>query len=154
MKKLRYGENPHQKAVVYSSDSLGKGIINGTQVHGKEMSFNNIIDGNTAWQIVNEFSETSCAIIKHANPCGLALDESQANAFKKAFDGDQVSAYGGIVAFNKILEEVCLLDQIYIRDSKLKIKDLLNQLIAKLGENIHISRFTRFQVGETSQDGE
>ena len=55
---------------------------------------------------------------------------------------------------NKILEEVCLLDQIYIRDSKLKIKDLLNQLIAKLGENIHISRFTRFQVGETSQDGE
>ncbi len=55
---------------------------------------------------------------------------------------------------NKILEEVCLLDQVYIRDSKLKIKDLLNQLIAKLGENIHISRFTRFQVGETSQDGE
>ena len=105
LKKLRYGENPHQEAAVYSSESLGKGIINGTQVHGKEMSFNNIIDGNTAWQIVNDFSETACAIIKHANPCGLAIDDIQANAFKKAFDGDQVSAYGGIVAFNKILEE-------------------------------------------------
>ena len=105
LKKLRYGENPHQQATLYSSGALGSGIINGTQIHGKEMSFNNIIDGNTAWQIVNDFDQNSCVIIKHANPCGLATAADQSTAFKKAFEGDKVSAYGGIVSFNKILEE-------------------------------------------------
>ena len=105
LKKLRYGENPHQQATLYSSGALGSGIINGTQIHGKEMSFNNIIDGNTAWQIVNDFDQNSCVIIKHANPCGLSIAVDQSTAFKKAFEGDKVSAYGGIVSFNKILEE-------------------------------------------------
>ena len=105
IKKLRYGENPHQEANLYKSSNLGSGIINGMQIHGKEMSFNNIIDGSTAWQIVNDFNDNSCVIIKHANPCGLASADSQPEAFQKAFDGDQVSAYGGIVAFNNIVEE-------------------------------------------------
>ena len=105
IKKLRYGENPHQEANLYKSANLGSGIINGVQIHGKEMSFNNIIDGNTAWQIVNDFNDNSCAIIKHANPCGLASAPSQSDAFQKAFDGDQVSAYGGIVAFNNEVDE-------------------------------------------------
>ena len=69
------------------------------------MSFNNIIDGNTAWQIVNDFDDNSCVIVKHANPCGLASGSFQSDSFQKAFDGDQVSAYGGIVAFNNIVEE-------------------------------------------------
>ena len=84
IKKLRYGENPHQEAKLYKSANLGSGIINGVQIHGKEMSFNNIIDGNTAWQIVNDFNDNSCAIIKHANPCGLASAPSQSDAFQKA----------------------------------------------------------------------
>ena len=105
IKKLRYGENPHQEANLYKSAKLGSGIINGIQIHGKEMSFNNIIDGNTAWQIVNDFNANSCVIVKHANPCGLASGSFQSDAFQKAFDGDQVSAYGGIVAFNNIVEE-------------------------------------------------
>ncbi len=105
IKKLRYGENPHQEANLYKSSNLGSGIINGMQIHGKEMSFNNIIDGSTAWQIVNDFNDNSCVIVKHANPCGLASADSQPEAFQKAFDGDQVSAYGGIVAFNNIVEE-------------------------------------------------
>ena len=105
IKKLRYGENPHQEANLYKSAKLGSGIINGIQIHGKEMSFNNIIDGNTAWQIVNDFNANSCVIVKHANPCGLASGSFQSDAFQKAFDGDQVSAYGGIVAFNNMVEE-------------------------------------------------
>ena len=105
IKKLRYGENPHQEANLYKSAKLGSGIINGIQIHGKEMSFNNIIDGNTAWQIVNDFNDNSCVIVKHANPCGLASGSFQSDAFQKAFDGDQVSAYGGIVAFNNMVEE-------------------------------------------------
>ena len=105
IKKLRYGENPHQEANLYKSAKLGSGIINGIQIHGKEMSFNNIIDGNTAWQIVNDFNANSCVIVKHANPCGLASGSFQSDTFQKAFDGDQVSAYGGIVAFNNMVEE-------------------------------------------------
>ena len=105
IKKLRYGENPHQEANLYKSSNFGSGIINGMQIHGKEMSFNNIIDGNTAWQIVNDFDDNSCVIVKHANPCGLASADSQSEAFQKAFDGDQVSAYGGIVSFNNTVEE-------------------------------------------------
>jgi phosphoribosylaminoimidazolecarboxamide formyltransferase/IMP cyclohydrolase len=105
VKKLRYGENPHQKAHLFQSEELGNGIINGNQLHGKEMSYNNIIDGNTAWQIVNDFNKNTCVIIKHANPCGLATSDDQVQAFQNAFDGDQVSAYGGIVAFNKTLTE-------------------------------------------------
>ena len=105
IQKLRYGENPHQEANLYKSANLGSGIINGIQIHGKEMSFNNIIDGNTAWQIINDFDDNSCVIVKHANPCGLASGSFQSDAFQKAFDGDQVSAYGGIVAFNNIVEE-------------------------------------------------
>jgi len=105
IKKLRYGENPHQEANLYKSSNLGSGIIDGIQIHGKEMSFNNIIDGNTAWQIVNDFNNSTCVIIKHANPCGLASGTFQSDAFQKAFDGDQVSAYGGIVAFNNIVDE-------------------------------------------------
>jgi len=99
--ELRYGENPHQKAALYANAPETGGVVGAEQLHGKELSYNNILDADAAWRSVNEFSEQAVSIIKHTNSCGLAVDENQAEAFRKAFAGDPVSAYGGIVGFNR-----------------------------------------------------
>jgi phosphoribosylaminoimidazolecarboxamide formyltransferase / IMP cyclohydrolase len=96
---LRYGENPHQKAALYQTSTSG-GIANAAVLAGKEMSFNNYVDAEAAWQLVCDFEQTACAIIKHTNPAGVGLDETAAEAYKKALATDPVSAFGGIVAFN------------------------------------------------------
>lgn len=102
---LRYGENPHQKAALYVNDDgeIG-GIANAELLHGKEMSFNNYVDANAAWDLVNEFSERACAIIKHTNPSGVGVGETNLEAYKRALATDTVSAFGGIVAFNKLVD--------------------------------------------------
>src|SRR3989339_1165296 len=100
---LRYGENPHQMAAFYK-DSMGVydgAIVNAIQLHGKELSFNNIVDLDSAWNIVNYFADTTVAIIKHNNPCGAAKGKTPAEAFKKAFECDTVSAFGSIIACNR-----------------------------------------------------
>ena len=102
---LRYGENPHQNAAVYSKIPSTGGLSWATQVQGKELSFNNILDAEAAWNTVTDFNQSTVAIIKHHNPCGLATHEDQVAAYKLAFEGDPVSAYGGIVAFNRIVDE-------------------------------------------------
>jgi phosphoribosylaminoimidazolecarboxamide formyltransferase / IMP cyclohydrolase len=96
---LRYGENPHQKAALYS-DGGDTGIANGAQLQGKELSFNNIVDMQAAWDLSTEFQEPFCAIIKHTNPCGSALGKNLAEAFQRAFECDPVSAFGGVIALN------------------------------------------------------
>jgi phosphoribosylaminoimidazolecarboxamide formyltransferase/IMP cyclohydrolase len=96
---LRYGENPHQKAALYS-DGTDTGIANGKQLQGKELSFNNIVDMQAAWDLSTEFQEPFCAIIKHTNPCGSALGKDLAEAFLRAFECDPVSAFGGVIALN------------------------------------------------------
>jgi phosphoribosylaminoimidazolecarboxamide formyltransferase/IMP cyclohydrolase len=96
---LRYGENPHQKASLYRT-SAGTGIANAAVLSGKEMSFNNYVDAEAAWQLVCDFEQTACAIIKHTNPAGVGLGETPAKAYQKALATDPVSAFGGIVAFN------------------------------------------------------
>jgi phosphoribosylaminoimidazolecarboxamide formyltransferase / IMP cyclohydrolase len=96
---LRYGENPHQKAALYKTSS-GAGIANAAILSGKEMSFNNYVDAEAAWQLVCDFEQTACAIIKHTNPAGVGLAETPVDAYKKALATDPVSAFGGIVAFN------------------------------------------------------
>ena len=96
---LRYGENPHQKAALYQT-STGAGIANATILSGKEMSFNNYVDAEAAWQLVCDFEQTACAIIKHTNPAGVGLGETASEAYQKALATDPVSAFGGIVAFN------------------------------------------------------
>ncbi|MFC1501566.1 bifunctional phosphoribosylaminoimidazolecarboxamide formyltransferase/IMP cyclohydrolase [Elusimicrobiota bacterium] len=103
---LRYGENPHQDAAVFSQ-GVGKSssIISARQIQGKELSYNNYMDLESAWRIVNEFSKTACAIIKHNNPCGCAEGRSVIDAYKKALSCDSVSAFGGIVAVNKEIDE-------------------------------------------------
>ena len=100
---LRYGENPHQKAAMYS-DGSGKGVANGKQIQGKELSYNNIVDLQAAWDLAQEFDEPMCAIIKHTNPCGAGTGKTLAEAYKKALECDPVSAFGGVIGVNRPID--------------------------------------------------
>ncbi len=101
---LRYGENPHQSAALYTvDDSVRPGAARATQVQGKELSYNNLNDTDAAFELVSEFDEPTVAIIKHANPCGVASAENTLEAYNRAFICDPVSAFGGIIAFNRTL---------------------------------------------------
>ncbi|MDR1615809.1 MAG: bifunctional phosphoribosylaminoimidazolecarboxamide formyltransferase/IMP cyclohydrolase [Syntrophomonadaceae bacterium] len=95
---LRYGENPHQSACFYKS--AAGGLPEARQLNGKELSYNNIMDTEAAWSLVNEFERPACVIVKHNNPCGVAVADSMPDAFDNAWACDPVSAYGGIIAFN------------------------------------------------------
>jgi phosphoribosylaminoimidazolecarboxamide formyltransferase/IMP cyclohydrolase len=114
---MRYGENPHQSAAFYrdAGPGVGAGLLSGwTQLQGKELSYNNIADADAAWECVKTFDEggaedgtqgAACVIVKHANPCGVAVASSLVEAYAKAWKTDPVSAYGGILAFNRPLDE-------------------------------------------------
>lgn len=100
---LRYGENPHQLGARYR-DRLGGGWLDEMAQHGgKELSFINLLDSEAAWQLVHAFAEPACVIVKHANPCGVATGATAADAYRRAFECDSLSAYGGVVAFNRPL---------------------------------------------------
>jgi len=101
---LRYGENPHQVAALYDTKARA-GIATAELLSGKEMSFNNYVDADAAWQLVCDFDDLACAIIKHTNPAGVALGASAEEAYRKALACDPVSAFGGIVAFNAPVDE-------------------------------------------------
>ncbi len=104
---LRYGENPHQAAAFYTTGEKRPGVSNAEQLQGKELSYNNISDTDAAYELIAEFDpreHAACAIVKHANPCGVALAGSLKEAYEKALACDPVSAFGGIVAFNKKLD--------------------------------------------------
>ncbi|MNB73563.1 Bifunctional purine biosynthesis protein PurH [compost metagenome] len=102
---LRYGENPHQKAAFYRKPlASGASLTTAEQLHGKELSYNNINDANAALQIVKEFDEPAVVAVKHMNPCGVGVGESILNAFQKAYDADPVSIFGGIVAANRYID--------------------------------------------------
>ena len=98
---LRYGENPHQKASLYADALSAGGIVRAKQLHGIELSFTNILDADAAWRVTSDFSEPVATVVKHTNPCGLAVHPDQPTAYQRAFEGDSVSAYGGIVGFNR-----------------------------------------------------
>ena len=98
---LRYGENPHQRAALYVQGVGAPGLAEADQLHGKEMSYNNYVDADAARRAAYSFTEPAVAIIKHANPCGVALGADVAEAYRKAFDCDPVSAFGGVVATNR-----------------------------------------------------
>ncbi|XP_039853327.1 bifunctional purine biosynthesis protein PurH-like isoform X6 [Panicum virgatum] len=106
---LRYGENPHQKAAFYSDKSLSLvnagGIATAIQHHGKEMSYNNYLDADAAWNCVSEFESPTCVVVKHTNPCGVASRQDILEAYRLAVKADPVSAFGGIVAFNTTIDE-------------------------------------------------
>src|SRR5437016_3771775 len=96
---LRYGENPHQSAALYGR--RGAGVAGAEQLQGKELSYNNLVDLDAAWNLVREFDGPASAIIKHTNPCGCAEQATLAESYRKAFEADPVSAYGGVLAFNR-----------------------------------------------------
>ncbi len=102
--RLRYGENPHQGAAFYVSPDARPGVASARQVQGKELSYNNINDTDAAYECVAEFAEPAVAIIKHANPCGVALGATALEAYEKALACDPVSAFGGVVALNRRLD--------------------------------------------------
>jgi phosphoribosylaminoimidazolecarboxamide formyltransferase/IMP cyclohydrolase len=107
---LRYGENPHQRAALYAfagdeEQAIVNGVARAELLGGKEMSFNNYVDADAAWQLVCDFDELACAIIKHTNPAGVALGQSTEEAYRRALATDPVSAFGGIVAFNRTVDE-------------------------------------------------
>ncbi|WP_067698140.1 bifunctional phosphoribosylaminoimidazolecarboxamide formyltransferase/IMP cyclohydrolase [Nocardia jejuensis] len=98
---LRYGENPHQAAALYTSEAGPAGLAQATQLHGKEMSYNNYTDADAAWRAAYDFDEPAVAVIKHANPCGIAVGADIAEAHRRAHATDPVSAYGGVIAANR-----------------------------------------------------
>jgi len=103
---LRYGENPHQQAAFYRDLNPAPGsLVTAQQLQGKELSYNNIADADAAWETVKSFDTTSCVIVKHANPCGVALGTTALEAYTKAFQTDPSSAFGGIIAFNTTVDK-------------------------------------------------
>ncbi len=100
---LRYGENPHQSAALYGT--RGAGIAGAQQLQGKELSYNNLVDLDAAWQLANEFDGPATAIIKHTNPCGCAEQSTLPESYRKAYECDPVSAYGGVVGCNRTVDE-------------------------------------------------
>ena len=105
LQDLRYGENPHQQAAFYRDLHPAPGsLVSAVQLQGKELSYNNIADADAAWECVKSFDTPACAIVKHANPCGVALGVNAAEAYAKAFKTDPTSAFGGIIAFNGPLD--------------------------------------------------
>lgn len=105
LQSLRYGENPHQGAAFYTDNNIASGLLgNYKQIQGKELSYNNIADADAAWECVKSFESSACVIVKHANPCGVAIGASPLEAYQKAFKTDPTSAFGGIIAFNKTVD--------------------------------------------------
>ncbi len=112
---LRYGENPHQRAALYReervgvaggpSTMLGEGIVGAEKLHGLDLSYINVMDADAAWQAVMEFDDPAVVIVKHANPCGIASHEEVAEAYRRAFDSDPVSPFGGVIAVNRPVTE-------------------------------------------------
>ena len=97
---LRYGENPHQRAALYN-DQSGAGVAGAQQIQGKELSYNNLVDLDACWELVQEFDQTAVAIIKHTNPCGTAIGKSVVDAYRLALAADPISAFGGVIGINR-----------------------------------------------------
>ena len=100
---LRYGENPHQRAALYS-DGSGLGVAGATQLQGKELSFNNLVDLDACWELAQEFTEPAVIIVKHTNPCGAATGATVLEAYQKALAADPISAFGGVIGINRIVD--------------------------------------------------
>jgi phosphoribosylaminoimidazolecarboxamide formyltransferase/IMP cyclohydrolase len=105
IESLRYGENPHQRAAFYRrGEEKPHGVAAAKQLQGKELSYNNIVDVEAAWNLVCEFSQPACCIVKHTNPCGTAVADSLQHAYLKAYEADSTSAFGSVVGFNKVVD--------------------------------------------------
>lgn len=154
LQDLRYGENPHQKAAFYKDGSSDEaGVAGAVQLHGKELSFNNIIDLSAAFEIVREFEEPAAAIIKHTNPCGTATAKTLTKAYMDALDCDRLSAFGSVVGFNRGVDAA-------LADTILKEADFVECIIApsygskalealKVKKNLRLLEIKDFTAGTT-----
>ncbi len=143
---LRYGENPHQQAAFYKEKDKTKGLINARQLQGKELSFNNILDLNSALELVKEFKHPAAVIVKHNNPCGAAEDKTLARAYLNAWKTDKLSAFGGIVALNRKMDLAtakivaksgfleCIIAPAYDKEALGLFKDKKNLRLLELGD--------------------
>jgi phosphoribosylaminoimidazolecarboxamide formyltransferase / IMP cyclohydrolase len=146
---LRYGENPHQMGALYLT-GVRSGIANAEVLSGKEMSFNNYVDADAAWQLVSDFDDLACAIIKHTNPAGVALGTTGEDAYRKALACDPVSAFGGIVAFNRKVDEAAAraVTEIFIEVLIALDFEPAALEILKTKKNLRVLRATRPQADE------
>ncbi len=158
---LRYGENPHQDAAFYRDQAPERGsLASANQLQGKELSYNNIADSDAALECVRQFDEPACVIVKHANPCGVAVDESILAAYERAFSTDPTSAFGGIIAVNRTLDAgtaKAIVDKQFVEviiapafdDEALRIlADKKNMRVLETGE--HSSASPRFDFKKVS----
>lgn len=153
---LRYGENPHQKAALYETDEIG-GIAQAEQLHGKEMSYNNYVDAEAAWNLVQDFDELAVSIIKHTNPSGVGTGANNLEAYKRALATDPVSAFGGIVALNRkvdvetaqaineVFTEVVVASE-YDNDALELFKTKKNLRVLQVKETLNRSNYTYKQI--------
>ena len=119
---LRYGENPHQEAAFYRDAKVPAGALASfSQLQGKELSYNNIGDADAAWECVKTFDVPACVIVKHANPCGVAIGATLLETYQKAFSTDPTSAFGGIIAFNREIDAATA--EAVVKDPKKGDKD-------------------------------
>lgn len=141
---LRYGENPHQKAALYTSGKSG-GIANAEQLHGKEMSFNNYVDAEAAWNLVQDFDQCAVAIIKHTNPSGVGVGETNEEAYRRALATDPVSAFGGIVAFNRTVDATVARSVIEVFSEVIVAPDYDSEALAifKSKKNLRVLQIAR-----------
>jgi phosphoribosylaminoimidazolecarboxamide formyltransferase/IMP cyclohydrolase len=153
IEKLRYGENPHQEAAFYRDQVAAPGSLAGArQLQGKALSYNNIADSDAALECVRQFSQPACVIVKHANPCGVAISENILDAYEKAFATDPTSAFGGIIAFNEDLDSAtarAIIDRQFLE--VIIAPDISDDALTVLAEkkNVRVLR-----MGERSQSAD
>ena len=142
---LRYGENPHQAAALYCSGALG--VAGAVQLQGKELSYNNLVDLDAAWQLIGEFTGPACAIIKHTNPCGCAEQATLAEAYRMALEADPISAFGGVLAFNRTLDAQTATELAKIFTECIAAPDFSAEALAVLGarKNLRLVRVSPSQ---------
>jgi phosphoribosylaminoimidazolecarboxamide formyltransferase / IMP cyclohydrolase len=145
---LRYGENPHQSAALYSSGRAG--IAGATQIQGKELSYNNLVDLDAAWQLIAEFDAPAAAIVKHTNPCGCAEASSNATSsalaesYRRALEADPISAYGGVLAFNRVVDDETAAEIAKMFTEAIAAPDYSEEALRILGarKNLRVLRVT------------
>lgn len=148
---LRYGENPHQAAAFYTEIPVMPGSLAGfEQLQGKELSFNNIADADTAWNCVQQFAQPACVIVKHANPCGVAVAENLHTAYARAFATDPTSAFGGIIAFNRPLDAVtaqAIIEQQFVEVLLAPVVEPAARDILRSKKNVRVLEIPQAQAG-------
>jgi phosphoribosylaminoimidazolecarboxamide formyltransferase/IMP cyclohydrolase len=147
---LRYGENPHQQAAFYTDPrAIGASVTQGKQIQGKELSYNNIADSDTALECVREFDTAGCVIVKHTNPCGAARASTIAEAYARAYRTDPTSAFGGVIAFNRELDAAtarAIIDQQFVEVLLAPSVSDAAQALLSLKDSVRV-----LQVGDLGQ---